>query len=143
MAIVTLSAIAMPDDNASATAAAAIRAEIREIMNLLPSFLRPLCRGHFVADDIPTVVALLGPLVADWGPPHQQAFFDHADDDVDHDDKGRQHEHAGEHAGDVEHAFSLLDQVAEAGRGAEIFAHHRAHDGKPTEVCSEENIQDS
>ena len=46
------------------------------------------------------------------------------------DDEGRQHEHAGEHAGDVEHAFGLLDQIAEPGRGAEIFADHRADHGK-------------
>src|SRR5665647_3033347 len=37
---------------------------------------------------------------------------------------------AGEHAGDVEHAFCLLDQVAQARRGTEIFADHRAHHGK-------------
>ena len=53
-----------------------------------------------------------GTAVANDRPPHQQAFLDHRDDHIDGDHEGREHEHAGEYAGDVEHAFGLLDQVA-------------------------------
>ena len=50
---------------------------------------------------------------------------------VDQDHEGGEHEHAGEHAGHVEHAFGLLDDVAETGGRAEILAHHRAHHREP------------
>ena len=36
----------------------------------------------------------------------------------------------GEHAGHVEHALGLLDQVTKPGRRAEIFADHGTDDGK-------------
>jgi hypothetical protein len=56
--------------------------------------------------------------------------------------KPSQDDHAGEDAGHVEDALGLVNQIAEACRRAEIFAHHRADQAKPTEVCSEENTQD-
>ena len=59
-------------------------------------------------------------------PPDQQPVLDQRDEPVDRDHEGGEHEHAGEHAGDVEHALGLLDQIAEPGRRAEIFADHRA-----------------
>ena len=49
-------------------------------------------------------------------PPHQQAPLDNRHQRIDRDHERRQHEHTGEHAGDVEHAFGLLDEVAEARR---------------------------
>ena len=58
--------------------------------------------------------------------PDQQPLLDRRDRHVDHDDEHREHEHAGEHARDVEHALGLLDDVAEARGRAEIFADHRA-----------------
>jgi len=68
----------------------------------------------------------LRPRLARVGTPDQKTPFDHADKDIDQDDEGRQHEHAGKDAGDVEHAFGLLDQVAQPGRRSQIFADHRA-----------------
>src|SRR5215831_6301299 len=59
--------------------------------------------------------------------PDQQALLDHADKRVDQDHETGEHEHAGKHAGDVKHAFGLLDEVAKPGGRAEILAHHRAH----------------
>ena len=46
-----------------------------------------------------------------------------------------------EHAHSVEVAFCLRDQVAQARRGAEVFADDRTDHGKPTEVRSEDRIQ--
>src|SRR5258706_13625625 len=45
-------------------------------------------------------------------PPDQKASFHHGYSDVDQDDENRQHEHPRKNAGDVEHAFGLLDQIA-------------------------------
>src|SRR6184192_4797552 len=55
-------------------------------------------------------------------PPDQEPPLDQRDDKVDADHKRGEYEHAGEHAGDVEHAFGLLDDVAESGSRAEILA---------------------
>ena len=99
-------------------------------MNILLEY-RGLCAGHFGANDRPAREPCL-PRAAPRPPPAARpaAAFRPGDHRVDHDDEGRQHEHAGEHAGDVEHAFRLLDQIAEPRRGTEIFADHRAHHGK-------------
>jgi len=50
---------------------------------------------------------------------------------------------AGEHAGDVEHAFGLLDQIAEPPADPRYSPTTAPTTAKPTEVCSEENIHDS
>ena len=60
---------------------------------------------------------------------------------VDHDHEHREHEHAGEHAGDVEHAFGLLDSSRARRPSRDIRRPRRPPRAKPTEVCSEENIQ--
>src|SRR5438067_1375736 len=54
------------------------------------------------------------------------ADLDTRNEHVDRDYEHREHQHAGEHACDVEHALGLLDDVAEPRRRAEIFADHRA-----------------
>ena len=61
-----------------------------------------------------------------YGSPDQQTAFDHRHQGVDQQREDREHEHPGKHAGDVEISFRRLDQVAEPGSGAEIFAHHGA-----------------
>ena len=73
---------------------------------------------------------LCGRALAAWlrrrGPPDQEAALDHRHQGVDHEHEHREHDHPGKHARDVEIAFRRLDQVAEPGSGAEIFAHHGA-----------------
>ena len=54
----------------------------------------------------------LWPAIAHRRPPDQKALLDQRDDHVDRNHESGEHEHAGEHAGDVEHAFRLLDQIA-------------------------------
>src|SRR5207302_4980649 len=63
-------------------------------------------------------------------PPDQEPALDQRDEKVDADHKRGEYEHAGEHAGDVEHAFGLLDDVAESSSRAEILADHGAHHGE-------------
>src|SRR5476649_2199568 len=75
------------------------------------------------------VVIYLSPHLGDR-PPNQQASLDNRHQHVDDDDKGSKHEHAGEHAGHVEYAFRLLDQIAKSSCRAEIFADHSANHGK-------------
>ena len=58
--------------------------------------------------------------VRHW-PPRQEALLYPAHRGVDDQHEHREDEHAGEHAGDVEHAFRLLDEIAEPGGGAEIL----------------------
>ena len=75
--------------------------------------------------------------------PHQQAALDQRDQPVDQDHEGGEHEHPGEHAGDVEHAFRLLDDVASPAAEPRYSPTTAPTTAKPTEVCSEENIHDS
>src|SRR5215471_12663763 len=56
--------------------------------------------------------------------PDQQTPFGQRDQKVDTDHEGSEHEHAREHARHIEHAFRLLDEVAEPGGRAEILADH-------------------
>jgi len=72
-------------------------------------------------------IVFRGAAVGRIRPPDQQSGFDHGDDGVDQNHKGREHEHAGKNAGDVEYALRLLDQVTETGGGTQIFAHDRSH----------------
>jgi hypothetical protein len=82
-----------------------------------------------------------GPRVCDRWPPNQQAALNGAYAKIDRDHEGRQHHHPGKHARDVEHAFGLLDQVAQARRRySPTTAPTTAN---PTDVCRDENIQDS
>jgi hypothetical protein len=91
----------------------------------------------------PGMTGKLRPRLACVGPPDQKAPFDQGDGNIDENDKGGQHEHAGEDAGDVEHAFRLLDQVTEPAAEPRYSPTTAPTTAKPTEVCSEENIHDS
>src|SRR5689334_14699738 len=62
--------------------------------------------------------------------PGHQAALDRADGGVEGEREGRQHQDAGEHGVDVEGALGLQDQVADAARGAEIFADNGADEGE-------------
>ena len=62
--------------------------------------------------------------------PAHQALLDAADGGVEHERERRQHDDAGHHRVDVEGAFGLQDQVADAARRAEVFADHRADEGQ-------------
>ena len=68
----------------------------------------------------------LAPRVSRRGPPDQQPPLDQRHRDVDQDDEDGEHEHAGEHASDVEHTLRLLDQVAEPRGRTQIFADNSA-----------------
>src|SRR5260370_1166060 len=63
--------------------------------------------------------------------PDQQAVLDLGHQQIDRHHEHRQHDHAGKHAGDIEHAFGLLDQIAKPCRRTQILADHRADHGKP------------
>src|SRR5262245_59443332 len=93
-----------------------------------------------VTDEVPLWVLLcssprkrrssLGSALSGCRTPDQKALFNDADNGVDDDDKGRKHKHAGENPRHVEYSLRLLDQIAEAGSRAQVFAHDRAHDRK-------------
>ncbi len=60
--------------------------------------------------------------------PDQEAPFDECHHRIDEDHEDRQDGHAGENAGHVEDAFRLVNLVAKACRGAEIFPDDRAYE---------------
>ena len=62
--------------------------------------------------------------------------LDARDDEVEQQREHRQHEDTGDHCVDVEYAFGLQDQVADAFRRAEVFADDGA------DVCRLENTHD-
>ena len=61
--------------------------------------------------------------------PDQQTVFDRCHCPVDGDDKEREHDHAGKNACHVEHAFGLVDEIAEARGRTQIFADDGADTG--------------
>jgi hypothetical protein len=63
-------------------------------------------------------------------PPQQKAPFHHGHGSIDREHEGCQDEHAGKHARHVKYAFGLLDQITEAGGGAEVFADYGANYGE-------------
>ena len=84
--------------------------------------------ARFTGRNAASSLDLLG--LAGAGLPGHQAALDDADDGVEHQGEGGQHDDAGEHGVDVEGALGLQDQVADAARRAEILADHGADEGE-------------
>src|SRR5438132_11605304 len=62
--------------------------------------------------------------------PHEQAPLGERDGPVEEQREYRQDEDAREYCIDVEGAFGLQDEIADAARGAEVLADHRADESK-------------
>ena len=77
-----------------------------------------------------------------WAP-DKEAALGEGDEPVDGEHEHGEDHHAGEHARGVEVALGLLDQVTEAGGGAQDSPTTAPITAKPTEVCRDENTQDS